>query len=294
MKDFLYDIYHYDNLEINNTIQELYQSVFHFDIKDEFQWRFLDNPKGKAMAVIVTLDDELIGHSAAMPIELTIMGNKIDAVITMGTMIHSGYAGQKIGTSMLQFLHQYLYKSKYSLFLGFPNDNSLSIFTTRLGWNHVRDYQFIRFLNNGLKPTNCYELTDVSSLAKSQEPIRAVISLKRDPEYLTWRYKDKRYEIYKSNEDKYFVITKFQEKYDIVYWSTNVKEADLRDFAQFLYSTGKGSDVSTWNSILFSDRDLEVGVRKYHFCVKKLKEDLPGDVLKEEHWTWLMGDSELF
>ncbi|MDF2656925.1 MAG: family N-acetyltransferase [Bacillota bacterium] len=294
MTDFRYDIYHYDNYKINHSIQELYRDVFRFDMKDEFHWRFLENPKGKAMAVVVTLEHELIGHSAAMPIELIIRGNKVDAVISMGTMIHSGYTGHKIGSTMLQALHQYLYGSKYSLFLGFPNDNSFSMFTNKLGWVHVKDYNFIRFLDNGLKPVNCYELTDVSSLALNLEPVSTDISLNRDPEYLTWRYKDKRYEIYKSIEDKYFVITKFQEKYDIVYWSANVKEDDVRDFAQFLYSTGKGSIVSTWNSIPFSDRDTEAGQRRYHFCIKKLKEDLTDDVLNDKEWMWLMGDSELF
>jgi hypothetical protein len=73
-----------------------------------------------------------------------------------------------------------------------------------------------------------------------------------------------------------------------------VKEEDIRDFAQFIYDTFKVSTVSTWDSFPFSDKDVVRGQRGYHFCARKLKNDLTDDILNANEWTWLMGDSELF
>lgn len=293
MYNFLYDIYNYDDRQINQLILEMYQSVFHIDMKDEFKWRFLDNPKGRAIGVVVFQDNNLVGHTSLMPCEVNIRDKREDAVISMGTMIHSDYAGQKIGTSMIQLLHQHLSESKYSLLMGFPNDNSFTMFTTRLGWTHIRDYHFTSFPNKGQKHKNHYELADINFVCLNAERIEAGICLSRDQEYLNWRYNDNRYEIFRS-EEKCFVITKFQEKYDIVYWSPNVKEEDIRDFAQFIYDTFKVSTVSTWDSFPFSDKDVVRGQRGYHFCARKLKNDLTDDILIANEWTWLMGDSELF
>ena len=290
----MYRIYRYEDNQINASIQELYRASFQVDIRDEFQWKFLQNPKGQAIAVIAMLDDKLIGHSAVMPCEVNVKGNSVDAIISMGTMIHSSYIGQKIGSSMMRYLLQYLSESKYAFIIGFPNENSFSMFTTKLGLTHLRDYHFISFNNNYIESRNHYELADLDSVCLNLEPVGNSICLNRDNQYLKWRYGNKKYKFFKSSDEKFFVITEFQNKFDIVYWSPKVSKQDIRDFADFIYCMFPVKEVSTWDTFDLGDVVDTIGERKYHFCIKKLKSDLTEDVYNEKEWIWLMGDSELF
>jgi hypothetical protein len=118
--------------------------------------------------------------------------------------------------------------------------------------------------------------------------------LNRDNQYLKWRYGNKKYKFFKSSDEKFFVITEFQNKFDIVYWSPKVSKQDIRDFADFIYCMFPVKEVSTWDTYDLGDAGDTIGERKYHFCIKKLKSDLTEDIYNEKEWIWLMGDSELF
>lgn len=292
----IYSIYHYDNALINQDIQRLYRDIFHVEMEDEFQWRFIQNPQGKAISVIARFqpDGVVAGHFSAMPCRVNLRGNKIDALISMGMMVSNQYAGQGIGTVMSDYLFRHLEGDKYDLIIGFPNENSFHMHINKMGYIHVRDYHFVTFSNQHNKNRQYY--TELPSGFNIEEAPgdNKMFSLDREPKYLKWRYGREKYTAFISDREEVFIITRFQDKIDIVYWTPTATVQDIRDFADFVYHNFKAQAVAAWDTLNFRSKECTVDPRKYHFCIKKLKKDLPEEILNGNEWIWLMGDSELF
>lgn len=106
----------------NNFFNEIYQSN---RTLENFQWEFMNGPKGKAIYVVAIDSDEnkfvkIVGIQCAIPLEfMNPVGEYILTAKSEDTLVHPGYRGQKIFEKMYALLFEECKKAGIKYIWGF-------------------------------------------------------------------------------------------------------------------------------------------------------------------------------
>lgn len=193
-----------DELQINR----LFASAFHINrSREEWVWKFQNNPMGSSIIVIGEIEDKIVAHIAAVPVGIK-MGDKFYLCYqSLDSMADPLFNSRLIFMRVFRRLQEEI-KNMGQVHFGFPNKKAHGLLTKkRIGENDLGKVDIfcikLREVSSympapGLEEFNLQEINefddrftclwrDLSSLFK--------IKLIRDKEYLNWRY------IYKPDND---------------------------------------------------------------------------------------------
>lgn len=289
MKAIEYHLCDYSNPSTVEKIKALYLEIFHCDLTNTFSFWYGATPFGEPLGVLAVDPEsgEAVGHFGTMRTGVNLNGSPACCRISMGFMVSPRYRGHGIATRLNDVLFSAIREQGEDvLVIGFPNDVSFHMHLERMGYQHIRNYQFVT-LPRGGEPVSsfspCAFFPSVCEYAGN--------AVDHSPEYLAWRYSRRPYDTFQSEKGGVFVCSRFRDKVDILWWSPLVDERELLRFAAFLYRAYPVDRVCTWNTFDWLDR-YPKDERCYHFCIHPLP-TTPETALRDP-WTFFMGDCELF
>lgn len=288
--DIRYEIYDYQDNDMNNKIVGLYKKVFHTEFNN-LGYFFEDNPFGKPIGVVALNENkEVIGHFATMATEAFINSKKIKGRISMGFMVEEDYQGHSIAKNLANILLAEVSKDEQCNYvIGFPNDNSLYMHKKYMGYTHIRDYYMVKIENLGYDQNkSAFKVVSNIPTEKSRPKLNII---NHSSEMMNWRYQGPSYEKYCDDKDNYYICNRYRNTIQILYWSPIVTKDDLVNFAGFLYSINSIESVRTWNSFDWLNC-FEKEERAFHFTVNTLNKDF--DMYIAGKWCFFPGDCELF
>ena len=234
---------------------ELFQSVtpeLEVDIQ-KWRWKYLENPLKENLILVYEDRKKIVGEEAIVPFKAYFKGEILKIGHSVDSMVLNEYRGKGIFKKLALKSLKEGKEMGYSYFYGFPNKNSLPIYTKKLNWmsfGYIRRWIFPLNLNilslkfkidfsilsplfkigkNLLKRDYGFERVynfngvDVylENLKKHYD-----IFLLRDEDFLKWRYLDHpyyKYDIFKDDKN-IFVL--------------RIKDVDIKrgTIEEFIYS----------------------------------------------------------
>ncbi|MDI6861508.1 MAG: GNAT family N-acetyltransferase [Caldisericia bacterium] len=240
---------------VGEEIIPLFNSVtpeLEVDIK-KWRWKYIENPlKENLIAVFETDKGEIVGEEAIVPFKAYFKGKIVKIGHSVDSMVLENFRGRGIFKRLAIKTLEEGKTRGYYYFYGFPNKNSLPIYTKKLGWisfGYIRRWIFPLNLNI-LSTKFKIDLSILSSLFKFNKSLlkrkfnfikvqnfsgvekyldnlknHYDIFLLRDEEFLTWRYLSHPYYIYEifKDDDSLFIL--------------RIKEVDIKrgTIEEFLY-----------------------------------------------------------
>jgi len=182
-----------------HAILDLFRECFPGRIMtmDYWQCRFRDNPAGQFLIELAWDGEQLAGHYAVSPVWMNIQGKEVLGGLSVTTMTHPDYRGRGLFPVLAGRLYRRMSDLGYLMVWGFPNENSHEGFVNKLGWRDICQIPMLRLnlkdMNYTPEPTKgVAELPDFDGrfnrLWESVSP-RHAIAVKRDREYLQWRFR---------------------------------------------------------------------------------------------------------
>jgi ribosomal protein S18 acetylase RimI-like enzyme len=101
------------------------------------EWLFLQNPAGHFKACVAHVGEKLVGFYGVLPMRLYYCSKEIDGSLSMLTMTHPDYRRQGMFQVLASQLYRELEERGTILTYGFPNENSLPGFVSKLEWKHI-------------------------------------------------------------------------------------------------------------------------------------------------------------
>ena len=289
MKKIVYRPADYADPDTAEKIKRLYAEIFHCDMSETFSFWYGATPFGGPLGVLAVdaENGEAVGHFGTVQTRVTLDGRAAPARISMGFMVSPRYRGYGIATRLNEELFSAIAaRDEDALVIGFPNDVSFHMHITRMGYRHIRDFQFVTLPRSGERQAAfapCASLPDGGSFP--------ACAISHAPEYLAWRYAAGAYDAFRSERGSVFVCSRFRDKADILWWSAGAGREELLDFAAFLYRVYPVERVCTWNTFDWLDA-FPKDERHYHFCIHPLPKT--PELAMQGPWTFFMGDCELF
>jgi predicted N-acetyltransferase YhbS len=185
----------------------------------EYKWKFFNSPP-KSVMVLVAEDNQtksIRGHYAVVPIFLNMSGESLLCCQSGDTAVHKEAEGKGLFAKCASLAFETLSNQGYTCVYGFPNANSYPGFARRLGWARVGRLVKYRVVTKfkGV-PLQLWRLpllqlrisrtqANNSALGRSEFKLNSALpegvdklwsqvapfekfSLKKDKEYLEWRY----------------------------------------------------------------------------------------------------------
>jgi GNAT superfamily N-acetyltransferase len=240
-------------------ILELFVKSFGKPLTQEYwKWRFADHPEKKMMIMLMWDGEILAGHYAVSPVRMIVDQTEILTALSMTTMTHPDYAGRGIFTQLAESLYeQQRLENDLVAVWGFPNNNSHYGFVKNVQWQNLVQIPTFSVDANIIREAK----TDITTARtfSEQHTVKsdyASVRMKRDVEYLNWRYHKNpshRYIIFekKREGETFYAVTKQFPSFeiagkievDILEWET---PSDQKMQEEFLYA------IKTY----YSDHDL--------------------------------------
>jgi hypothetical protein len=208
------------NYQKNNEVKitELFEMVFKKQISNEFwQWRFVNNPVKETQIILIWDKEELVSHYAVCPLKFLIEGKECKAALSMTTMTHPYHNGKGYFKKSAFALYEKLEQENFALVYGFPNSNSHYAFVNSLGWKDVERIPMLSINNFSLLKSATTEFKKIESFSHNHYQTflfhtkEYALKLKRDEQFLNWRYKENptnNYDCFES-ENVFFVTKKY-------------------------------------------------------------------------------------
>lgn len=122
------------------AVTELFSTVFGRPMSIDFwRWRFLDHPSRDPMIMLAFDGDTLVGNYAASQAPLSLHGEVHPACLSMTTMTHPDWRGQKLFERTAEALYETLPSRGKCAIYGFPNIVSHTLFRSKVGWDDYYD-----------------------------------------------------------------------------------------------------------------------------------------------------------
>ncbi len=284
----------YNDSYEKKEIIRLYNEIFEVDISENYDLWFSENIYGEPLG-IVAVDDEnskIVGHFASVMLLSDIDGEALYFRMSMGFMTDTSYRGMGIATNLYKELKKEIIREgKASFIIGFPNDVSVNMHVNKMEYSLYKEFQFVTIPR--INPVKMFEKVSIEEFESNESLETEKNRIVHTTDYLKWRFADKKYVGYVSEDGKLFVCTKFRNKIDLLYWDMSAEEKDILNFAGFLYKHEKIDSVATWNSTNFLN-EYHREERKYYMCINFLDADSKLKKKINKSWLFYMGDCELF
>lgn len=195
------------------SIVDLFQKVFKRPYsKEQWKWRFANNPAGNHKIALMWDKDTLAGHYAVSPVDMLVDGQPIKTALSLTTMTHPDYGGRGVFKQLASYLYDQLEnKGGFELIWGFPNNNSHYGFIKHLGW---QDISILPTLSAPVYPFIAAPEVPITKRTQFDTKMSRLLQLKasqnlvfvdRSVEYLNWRIVDKpatQYDIWTIGEEE--------------------------------------------------------------------------------------------
>lgn len=213
-KKFDFKLLDYDNLD---ELSEMFSLCFNSAPPENyFNWKFLQNPGGKAIGFVAYHEDDIAGFYGVIPEDFMVNGEKTTVYQSMDTMTHPTYQRQGLFTNLAKTTYQHLIEKDREIFItGFPGLDSHPGFVKKLGWKNIVLIDYV-FLNRAVfKVKNLFNKTSGLSfeqIRRFDESFKSYFENKKypagkilrryDARFLNWRLADHpfKYEIVKMSE----------------------------------------------------------------------------------------------
>ena len=221
-----------------NDLQKLAllaQSTYHAGeiiVEKYLDWEYKSNPVGEATLFVAENENQIVSQYVVIP-QKYISGNEIyNGSLSVNTITHPDHRGKGLFTKLAELNYAECKRNAIDFTLGFPNKNSVTGFTGKLKFKLLGNmpllFSIIRPLNairgfilykknHGkdldieipLNETHVSKFDLDKDLNKYNSFLREIekrnlLSTKRSPEFIKWRYLDiplRKYHLYKVEED---------------------------------------------------------------------------------------------
>jgi len=143
-KNFDFKPVAYDNL---SELSEMFELCFNSAPPENyFQWKFLQNPAGKARGFVAYHEGNVAGFYGVIPEHFMVGGEKTVVYQSMDTMTHPNYQRQGLFSNLARRTYEYLIDREQDVFItGFPGATSHPGFVKKLEWKDIVliDYVFL-------------------------------------------------------------------------------------------------------------------------------------------------------
>lgn len=246
-------------------ILNLFNTTFGKPLSESYwKWRFIDNPEKKIMIKLMWDNDLLVGHYAVSPTTIMVNEQCISAALSMTTMTHPNYIGQKIFTKLAEQLYQdEAIKNNLKVILGFPNNNSHYGFIKNLAWKDLLQIPTFSISLDTIKPHNNKTITKVKTFTQHHiNTQKEYLSSNtkhflKSIEYLNWRYIQNPINFYdifelKIKEKSFYAVTK-------LFCTNREKELYDVDIVELVFPEDFESLISLIN-------EIKINYSKYNLC----------------------------
>ncbi len=304
-------------------IFELFELAFSKKMSFKYwNWRFIQNPYSKPMIKLMWDNDLLVGHYAVSPNNLNYFDEIILAALSMTTMTHPYYSGKGIFGTLAESLYgDYSANENLKAVWGFPNNNSHYGFIKNLNWKNLELFPSFSLSTQSFKPTKNilfksfknFNSNHINAIDKTNK--NYTIYLKRNLEYLNWRYSQNpinnydHFE-YENNENSFFVVTKkFNSFSDSTKQEIDVLELFIPNDFEIIhtcisnileyYNDKNISKINLWlplndpKHILFEKAGFVQNLPITYSGIVVL-DDKYSKLSNNNHWYISMGDSDIY
>ena len=229
-KKFDFKLVNYDNL---NEMAEMFSLCFNLTPPENyFEWKFLNNPAGKAIGFVAYHEDNVAGFYGVIPEDFMVNGEKTIIYQSMDTMTHPDFQRQGLFTNLAKKTYEYLIETDGEVFIiGFPGLSSHPGFVKKLGWKDVAIIDYVFLSRTAFKVKSLFKKSSNAAFEKIEKFDKGFKSYfenkqyaadnilhRFDEKFLNWRLANNplfKYEIVKiSGESEVigFLVYKLDEK----------------------------------------------------------------------------------
>lgn len=229
-KNFDFKLVDYDNL---NELAEMFKLCFNLTPPENyFDWKFLNNPAGRAIGFVAYHEGEVAGFYGVIPEDFIAGGERTVIYQSMDTMTHPDYQRQGLFTGLAKKTYEHLIATDGDVFIiGFPGLTSHPGFVKKLGWRDIVLIDYVFLHRTVFKAKNLFRKTSNLSFEKidrfdesfdayfeNKIYSAAKILHRLDAGFLNWRLADNplfEYELVKLSEGHDvigFLVYKLDEK----------------------------------------------------------------------------------
>jgi GNAT superfamily N-acetyltransferase len=270
-KNFDFELVNYDNL---NEMAEMFSLCFNLmPPKNYFDWKFLQNPAGKAIGFVAYHEGNVAGFYGVIPEDFIINGEKTVIYQSMDTMTHPDYQRQGLFTNLAKKTYQHLIEKDGEVFIiGFPGVTSHPGFVKKLDWKDIVLIDYIFLNRTAFKVKNLFKKTSALSFEKigkfdgnfesyfnNKIYETGKILHRLDEKFLNWRVADNalfKYEIVKMSEAGEiigFLVYKTDEKnrcfiHHIDFAEEEFYEKYLNAVCEYLFETSRSNFLFTFEA----------------------------------------------
>jgi len=194
-------------LKYKSQVLKLFEHSFGTKMDEAlWQWAYIDNPNGNPLVSLYFDGNKLVGHYAVIPIKFIYNQEKLNAVLSMTTMVDFAYRKYGIFIEQANEVYEKASKLGYKFVCGFPNKKSAPGFKKRLDWTLEENLYVAKFTYD--------ELQDIK---KKDYPDSISFNIE-DIENMKWRLNKPNQ---KYSEKSNNILKEFNGTFDIVYNSAD-------------------------------------------------------------------------
>lgn len=261
------------------------------------------------------LGQEIIASYSAFPLKLSYKDLDVESVLSMTTMTDPNHKGRGLFTKLATELYFYLANKGVPVVFGFPNEQSQPIFINKLFWDHVQSiptYVVTKNTLTSLENINIGKVIrdDGFDLDYSLTQKYDLVYVKKNKEYLIWRYKKNpinKYRNYTLPESgvvtSYIIIKKYLGSIDIIdIQVASLSEAEL--LLAHIVRVFKKSNAEKMYCWVPEHHFIYDVIKKYGFFDSGQKTnfglrilintELPCNFKLYNSWYLQMGDSDVY
>lgn len=268
-KNFDFKLVNYENL---NELAEMFSLCFNLTPPENyFEWKFLNNPAGKAIGFVAYHEGKVAGFYGVIPEEFVAGGEKTIVYQSMDTMTHPDFQRQGLFTNLARKTYEHLIETDGEVFIiGFPGLSSHPGFVKKLEWKDIVIIDYVFLHRAAFKVKNLFKKSAKISFEKIEKFDKSFNSYfenkqyapgkilhRLDASFLNWRLADNplfNYELVKLSEGSEivgFLVYKFDEKkrcfiHHIEFAEDRLYRAHFNAACHYLFETSKSSFIFTF------------------------------------------------